>query len=440
MTTTVGALAPTQAQTQDFRSSFEVSSILAERKREVTFGFAGDSIANYWASTLGDSPLRWAAWEQYPCNIRRIFNSAVGGTSSSHLLSVQIGQLVALGTKPDVVVVQSLQNDSMANTTAADGFLANVTSYVTQALAAGVKQVWVCSRPPKGESATGIPYAITYINRKLREFCRTTPGCVYIDVFNLWRDVSLANASTQITFKGTPSSANSFSDDGVHPTPLAMRAVSLVVADLLRGIATPISPIEATLEVYHNSTGIWNNYLGPNGLMVGTSGQLNGSNNTGVAGTAAADSTRWQITTANGVTVTPTLVTGTDGFTYQQLVLGGTASANTNITVSIAPAFNIVSGTFIREAIVEVENIVGVRHIDFTSGLGVGGTGTGSAVTTQSEMPSGLTSRFHLRSDPFTWEVTNFAGSTHTFSISIRNGVSPTGTVRFGRCGTFRIA
>lgn len=406
--------------------------------KPITFGFAGDSIAVMWGNANGSSPLTWAKAIHYPCNTRRIFNSGVGGTSSSHLISTQIAQLEALATKPDVVVVQTFQNDTMTTTALADSFYAYAVEYVTRALAAGVKQVWLCSRPPKVGEIAGNAYSITYLNRRLRQFCDATPGAVYIDVFNLWRDMDVSRASTQINFKNTAGTTTAYSQDGVHPTALAMSAVGSLVGELLSKIAMPISPFEASLESYDNSTRIWANFLGPNGQMLGTLGRLNGVDNAGVAGTAAATATRWAITAANGVTVTPSIVTDADGYRYQQIVLGGTASADTTVSISCTPAFNVVAGNFVTEAIVELENVSRVRSVLWRNNQQAVGTNDDTPGT--SELPANYTARMHCRSDPYALEVTNFSGNNHQLQVSIRNGASPTGTIRLGRCGTYRVS
>jgi hypothetical protein len=416
----------------------EKLSVGAVNTRPVVIGFAGDSIAGYWSRQNGDSPITWAIAEHYPCSILRGFSSALGGSSSSHIITTQIAQLEALSVKPDVMVLQTFQNDGISTEAIADTFYAYGVEYVNRALAAGVKQVWVCSRPPKASVTVGDAYSIAYLNRRLRMFCEATQGAVYIDTFNLWRNMNLATATTEITFKGTPNGIDSYSDDGVHPTPLAMRELKTIVSDLLRKIALPITPFEANLEAYNNTSRIWANFIGPNGYMLGTSGQLNGVDNAGVAGTGTTTQTRWQITAANGVTVTPSIVTGSDGYLYQQIVFGGTATANTTVSVSCVPAFNVVAGTFVTEAIIEMQGVSGVRSVLWRNNQWA--VGFDSSLTTQAQMPDNYDARLHFRSEPYPLTVTNFSGNNHQMQVSVRNGVSPTGTIRLGRCGTYRVA
>lgn len=434
MAVTVNGVAPTQAQQKEFASALALSADLPMLGRPVTFGFAGDSIAAMWAKYEGDSPLALALYENYPCNVVRLFSSAQGGSSSSALISSQIGTLEALAVKPDIVVIQSLQNDFMNSTSSADGFFANITQYATRALAAGVKQLWICSRPPKSETAAGVPDAITYINRRIQEFCRSTPGCVYIDVFNACRNLNIAEATTRIDWK------SGYSNDGTHPNVNASRAVAPAVAELLKKIAPPLAPLPISLDTYSNSTKPWNSLLGGAGYMFGTSGQLNGVNNTNVAGTAASASARWNITTNNGITATPSIVTGEDGFLYQQIVLSGTASADATVGAELTVAFNFTAGLIRQEMFVETENLTGVRAIDFASTFQAPPTnGLSTNPAANVDLPSGLTTKFRFFSDPYLLNITGSNGNSFRLNISIRNGVTVSGTVRFGRVAAARL-
>lgn len=403
-----------------------------------TIGFAGDSIGVMWAAMeTGDSPIAFVKFQSYPCELIKIFNSSVGGTSSSHLISTQIEQLEALSVKPTIMVVQTLQNDSMTTEGGADTFLAYVTQYATRALAAGVQAVCICSRPPKSESAAGVPSAIAYINRKLDEFCRATTGCYYIDVFNAWRNWNVAEATTRINFKNTAGTPTAFSDDGTHPLPRAMQVVAPLIEPIIRRYARPITPTSMSLNAYNDATGRFNNLYGADGLFIGTNGQLNGVDNTNVAGTGTTNGTRWKITTANGVTVTPSIVVGADGSNYQQLVLGGTATLDTDVTLYITPATNVTLGNWYLEGLVKAEAVAGVKHISL-SGLNakVGLHGAGSTV---SEIDIG-TRDYHFRSNVFSKEVTNFAAFNGGLVISVESGASPTGTIRLGRFGVYRVS
>lgn len=405
--------------------------------KPATIGFAGDSIAVMYASANGNSPMSFIKYDLYPCDIQTIFTSAVGGTSSSHLISTQIAQLEALTVKPTIMVVQSLQNDFMATEANANTFLAYITEYATRALASGVQLVCLCSRPPKSESTTGVPQAITYINRKLDEFCRETEGCYYVNVFDAWRNTNLAEATTRINYNGTPSTATALSDDGTHPLPRAIQKIAPLLEPVIRKYARPIYPVSSALISYNNSTALWANIAGANGLFVGTSGQLNGVNNTNVAGTGTTDATRWKITANNGIIVTPSIVVGTDGYNYQQLVFSGTATADSTVEVVITPATNIILGNFFIEGIVQTISLIGVKSIELR-GLDASVSLSGQ-VSTFSEVDV-ENKRLHFRSSPFSKEVTNYAGFPMGVSISIEKGRSPTGTVLVGRVGGYRVS
>lgn len=404
--------------------------------RPTTIGYAGDSIGNMWAGNDGLSGIQWARTELYPCDLIKVMESAAGGTPSSHLLTNQIAILEALSVKPDILIVQTFQNDFMSTEAAADGFLLNLTTYVTRALAAGVKLICIGSRPPKTQAIAGVPQAITYLNNKIAKYCADTPGTYYIDVFNSWRGVDLSTANTQITFRGTPAGVDAFTDDGTHPTHRAMRAAGNLILPILKQYARPISPFASTLDSYNNSTGIWNNLLGANGNMVGTTGQLNGVNNTNVAGTGASAGTRWAITDGNGVTATPAIVTGVDGFQYQEVTLSGTATGNGGVVISITPSNDFVLGNFVSEAIVETENLTGINYLGLTTiGLplvSVGYPGSAALIA-----PAPLT-RYHFRTAPQNLQNTTSSGKVFSLSIEFRNTRVVSGKIRLGRIGAYR--
>lgn len=396
-------------------------------------GFAGDSIANGFA-TAGYSPIFWAATELYPCDYRITMNTSVGGTSSSHLISNQISTLEAMVTKPDVVIVQSLQNDYIGSYANADTYFAYIQAYSERALIAGVKLVVIGSHPPKS-SAPDVATAISYLNRRIEEYCNTVPGNFFFDVFSAWRKTDAADSSG-VAWRGVSNSANAFSDDGTHPTGLAGRAAANLILPVLQRYARPISPRAQVAVAYNDTTGNYNNVLGANGLMIGTGGTYNSVNNTNVAGVAAAAYNRWELTDGNGIIATPTIVTGDDGYLYQQLVLSGTASADATVSLVTNYVQNVASGNFQAEAIVDTISLTGIRSIGMSCQM-VGGMTLGSSTANQINVG---TARLHFRTPVVLASNSGFMNRSNSISVAIKSGATVSGTIRVGRVGVHRVS
>jgi hypothetical protein len=92
--------------------------------RPLRVGFAGDSIADFMGQRDEISALYWAATEIYPCEYESVVDTGLGGSSSSNLISAQIAVLEAAPVKPDVVFVQSVQNDGLGSQANADTYFA----------------------------------------------------------------------------------------------------------------------------------------------------------------------------------------------------------------------------------------------------------------------------------------------------------------------------
>ena len=403
-------------------------------------GFAGDSIGGQWAGQwsptttynigVSQSPILWAAIELYPCDLQFVMNTAVGGTSSSHLLTVQLAQLQALTVKPDLLIVQSLQNDYMGTISGADGYVANVTSYATQALAAGVKMVVICSHPPKS-SVPDVASVLVYANRKLELFCRATKGTFYCDVFGAWRNTQAADTNG-VPWKGVVATVTGYTEDGTHPNALAARAAAPLILPILKALARPINPMPAAYVAYDNVNLPFNNVFGANGGMIGTGGQYNGVNNANVAGNSQNNGDRWTLVDGSGIVATPTIVTGADGYLYQQLTFSGTATADVVVNLNFAYFNDIASGQFFNEAIIETQNLIGPYNIQWVNANLLMGTNKLSRI-------DGTTTRFHIRSQPSTFSNSGFVTRNYSLQLSFANGTLASGAIRLGRTGLYRV-
>lgn len=399
-------------------------------QQPMTVAFAGDSIGLAMGSRDGTSAFAFAALELYPCEYDILLNSAVGGTTTDHLITTQIAQLEALTVKPDVVVVQSVQNDYIGSVATADTLMGYLIEYSERALAAGVKLVVLCSRPPK--QSADVASAWYYFNRRVDRYCRDTPGNYFWDTASAWRQTT-ASESTGVNWRPSVGVVDAFSVDGTHPSAAANRSAASGIVPVLQRFARPLSPMICAAVAYDNTNWPYNNLLGIDGMMIGTSGQLNGVDNTGVAGSAAVIRQRWQLAAADGITATPTIVVGDDGYRYQQIVLSGTASADTTVKLSLSYVFDVTTGTFVGEAIVKTIDLVGSRGIGFKLGPSTHG------FIGVSDIAVGTTN-MHLRTGKLTHSNSGYAGVENYVEVSIASGKTVSGTVQIGRMGVYRIS
>lgn len=401
--------------------------------RPLTVGFAGDSIADFMGQRDEISSFYWAATEFYPCEYENIVDTGLGGSSSSHLISSQIAVLEAAPVKPDVMFVQSLQNDGIGSQANADTYFAYLQEYSERALAAGVKLVVLCSRPPKS-STPDTPAAWFYLNRRIERYCRDTPGNYYLDVASAWRQTN-SEDTTLVGWRGSVGGLDAFSPDGTHPSAIACREAGKLLAPLLSRLTRRMEPMNNAAFPYDDTTliGRYGNVLGAEGMMVGTGGQLNGVDNTGVAGRVAGTFERWRITTPAGITCVPSIVTGEDGYRYQQMVLSGTAGADGDITMRRAFFHDVTTGSFIIEAVVETESLSGVRGVVFSA------VGQGCSMVGVANIGVGTT-RLHLRSAPGAFSNSGFSTINNDISIPVLSGAVVSGTVRVGRVGAYRVS
>jgi hypothetical protein len=413
-------------------------------------GHAGDSIGEmFWDPNVATSPLFWSL-NTHPAELRydpRLgtaggTNISLSGSSSTSLLLSQLGTLQALAVKPDILFIQTFQNDFINSAALAASFAANATSFMTQALAAGVKACVITGRPPKTESGTDVPRAITELNRILRVFCRDTPGCHYLDFFPLLRDPTFANdnlGSPNTNWRGTSGTANGYATDGTHPSTLSAFAVQQLVSDLNASFGMKKMSSRANDGRIYDRINFPNgNVLGPNGAMVGTGGSLNGSANSGVAGQALGSYPEsiqaWTITTNNGIVVTPTIVTGTDGIRRQRLTFSGTTTAQATVTFGMNHFYGLAAGNWNPEAFFEFNTVVGMQGFELVpqGGQSVGGLSTAAVLPT-------ITRNMFVRGRQVNFSGSTNSGSTNFFRINFyfATGTVVSGSVDISSVGLF---
>lgn len=419
--------------------------------RRPTIGAAGDSIADLFMGNYGanqtssyigsQSPLAWAL-ALYPADVAidgRNYASGghsfgVGGSTSAQMLSTQLPQIEA--RPPDILFIQTHQNDPIVAIADVATYAPNTEATALGALAAGVKLVIILSCPPhNARSGANRAKALAGLNERLSRFALATPGVIYVDTLGVLLDPTAAS-STLVPWVGSASAAafGSYSTDGVHPTSMGARAQGALIADVMRQIAPPRHPRAVVFNGgYDGTNNPKGNLLRNNGFFTGTGGLLSGVADVGVAA-------NWEITTSNGVTVTPSLVTDALGYPAQRLTLGGTATAAAAVELKMATsaAGSYLSpspgpGDFEMECQAMFNALAGVDLV--TASVGMGG------VTMAAVCPIGP--------DAVTQQVllaprrAAQIGSGNSFGISIRltipNGVSPAGSIDISRFGAWRV-
>lgn len=432
-------------------------------ERPPIIGFFGDSYADFAAGTLasnsssaynmdGLSPFFWALAEGYwgDCFIdgrsysNGGYNYGVGGTSSSALISTQLGQLQATPIKPDIAYVQTLQNDSISTEALAVTYAAYVTSFALGALAAGVKLVILNPQPPKTSgTGAGVTAGKEAVNRILQKFCDVTPGCVFNNWLYLAMDQSGASENTAgageyVAWRGTDNTATGFSGDGTHPSTLANRQIGIKpLADILKRVIRPIAPRAALGKLYDPVNFPEGNVFGRNGMFQGTGGQYNGANNAGVAGVTQTNGDRWVVSDNNGIVITPTLTTDKDGFPAQKLTFSGTATSQAFIELTHSFFFDVNSALYNLECLVDcTSGITGLQQINMVTPMTNMGT---SDNTSGVALPSPFNSLLFFKSRrPVTFANSGFATKTFKVQFVFKSGVTPTGFALVSRMGLFK--
>jgi hypothetical protein len=417
-------------------------------QRPLKVGIFGDSIGVQLSNRNGLSALWWASTELYPCEYETTIMAAVGGTSSSNLVQAQtilsvvypaqIETLEAMDAAdvPDLAFIQTFQNDGINNVAQADALYAYLLEFVTRALAKGVKAIGVCSRPPKTPLTT---QASEYLNRKLDILCLNTEGLYFINTMSVWVATNAAH-TLGMPWRGTAGTADAFSQDGTHPVMTAARAAAPLFEPLLRKYARPLELRTGSISYYNNTTYPYGNVLGVDGSMIGTLGQYNGVNNANVCGSndpavSFEYGRRWFLTDGNGVTATPSIVTGPDGYLYQRIDFSGTASADATVRLRMTFRDDVTTGQFVTQAKMIFSGVE--RVVDFgwfTQALpNCNAEGTGVEEID-------LDGTFVFCSVPTTMVNSGFGTRNNDFYVTFASGATATGYMLCGRAGIFRVS
>lgn len=375
------------------------------------------------------------------------YNFAVGGSPASYLNTdwsgnvSAIAKLRAKAVKPDIVFVQSIQNNSMvfSGLTEVNATYTEVVNFTNACLAEGVALVVICPRPPyNGQASATVPRNHWHVNQRLRAFADATPGVTFLDYLPDVKAISDANenngASSVVAWRGAVSNGG-FTTDGVHFGPLAVRAIAPHIARVLAPFARTARPRTSAFGAYDNASYIYNNLYGRNGLMVGTSGQYNGSTNAGVAGNSTANTRdRWTLTDQNGIVATPSKIVHADGYDRQRLTLSGTASASANVVLQLDFVSDVTAADFVCEAMLDFTNVTGLNSWSLLfNNIRPFGQNVSQVAS--------LSDKLFLRTLMNTaFSNSGFINRQIALTLNFASGATPSGTVDLGRVGAFRVS
>lgn len=382
--------------------------------RKPTMAILGDSYGSYLAAAIQYACARYYAADIH-LDLRdnagggRLFS--VGGSSSSDMVTTQLPQFVA--NPADVAWLWSGYNSTPSSLATAITEAANITNTAAGCLAAGAKMVIIMGQSWRG---TGSPTWIDTVNTLCRDYAMATPGVTFCDITPTIIDPT-GSSTTAVPYR-----TNYARSDAVHPSGKCVReGIAPVIWPLLERIARKRLPRAAYYTgMFHATNSPDAEVLGGNSLMLGTGGAIAGGSNSSVAGSHTIDSGGgWNLVSAsvNGITITPTITTGPDGFKKQRLAFSGTVGGGgATVTLSlyaITAGGNTNGGNSARlydaECLIDLVGVTGLNDISISS-LGI---------TTQ--LPSqGTSGAEHVYPDATT--ETQFLYTTYPLTSTAGNG------------------
>lgn len=263
--------------------------------------------------------------------ISATMSPALGGSTTTHLLTTQLPAVLANKDLIGFAVILSNTNDPNAGILAGDEGTEDTTIYNTYqtilALVAAGIPVFLISALPRGDVARSPTYIFSTSqsrshassrNWNTRQAPLVSPLVQVIDPFALLRDKTQTNSATAVGQINTI-----MANDGLHQNTLGSRVIVMdaMLADAIKRVcpAQPYLSVDAS-DLYDATDNKRGNRV--------TGGLLNvGGGNAGSTGLATVPSGfNASMTNMSGVTITPSLVTTATGLWYQ-LAFSGTSGA-----------------------------------------------------------------------------------------------------------------
>jgi hypothetical protein len=411
-------------------------------------------------ATLGEShstrqgivnPIVYSCWRHYNADIIFDYRTqqdqaafdptrgdifGIGGTNTAHMLGTQLPKFeaaAAAGRIYDLVYIAAGYNDQVNTLDRSKTAAANIMATATRCLAAGTRLVVICGLFPNGTAS-----ATDDCNTRLRMFAAITPGVTFCDLTRVMADATAAAGSFR--FKGTTNAYLGYTTDGTHAAGYARRMIAKEFEPYHRAVARRRVPRRAF------NSGAFDQVNAPGADVLGDAGNITPGTgglldeNAWVAAIAGNQQNGALGLKRNGVTCTPSIITGADGFNRQRLAFGGTVGgavelsfvgSNTGIT-------NLNNGVLTRaydlEMVVEMTGVSGLADMWLRPNGGT--TDTPSFGTTSGDpadlWPDGTTENLFIYTTvPETFPVNQ--GNPQPKLVMLFNGRSPAGTIDISR-------
>jgi lysophospholipase L1-like esterase len=274
--------------------------------------------ANTPGSEFSKLAQGWLGWLQFLTRQRFDFdiadNFGVSGDTTRQMLARVPAMLAA--TKAATIFVLGAINDRGTANMTYQATMDNLTQIRDMCRANG-RRVVIFAELPKGDSVntsvrlTGSQLKIHLRVRQALLDWRTEPGVYVVDP---WQSCALITSTT-----GDWASVNE-TKDGLHPAPLGAYHVALPAVPVVNAIFPPVDILPWSNTDQYDATDFPNGCLNSNPMMTGTGGTFNA---TGGSGNVADG---WSENAGPTWTRAYSKVTGSDGKTWQQVVLGGTGT------------------------------------------------------------------------------------------------------------------
>lgn len=295
-----------------------------------TTSLAGDSIFAYgWDSSQPDSIFipQWAS-SQMPVGLDVLQNYAVGGTTSTDLITTQLGPMLADGC--EIAWIHTGVNDLSATAATANSvatFLANAQTILTQLCAVKKAVIWD-SINPITIAANDRALEIPYINEQVARIVRQFPNAIWNDTYDTLLDTA--------SLTGDPVT-NYLFDGAVHQNSWGAKLLGFRTARNLRGRLNVVPGYASTVFTFPDLSGTGGTKTAGGGSITGT---VPTSMNVTVSSGTPAITTTSKVSTAGQRRFSAAIVAAAAGdLVYIQ---------NTNTTSYPAANTGLVAGALIR--------------------------------------------------------------------------------------------
>lgn len=271
-------------------------------------------------------------------------------------------QLPNFAARPSAIAFVGAGWNDVLGANSPETIVADLTAAINTLFSTGARHIVLLGMSPYTGTTSAQAIKFSRTDQLIRALCATTPYLHYLDVYSVLGNPN--DVTNFWTYRDTVA-PGAMTNDGTHWNSHGGRLMAAQIADIFRRIGVParVPRLMPPLGIYNPSTIPYANMIGNTGNMIGTGGFYSGGG--AVAGSATQD--RLIVTTAGGVTITPSIETAADGERKQRFTLGGTGGANTNIAVTFAQNQATNNGDATRmmdfEATVELTGVTGLTDM-----------------------------------------------------------------------------